>query len=52
MKDIINQLKKEIIGIILFTIIGLSLSTLLAQVNEQADNQDKTTGECYDEMQR
>jgi putative isomerase len=48
MKDIVNQLNKNIIQIILFIMLGSTLTSLFAQVN----NQNKTPEEYYNEMQR
>jgi putative isomerase len=48
MKDIVNQLNKNIIQIILFIMLGSPLISLFAQVN----NQNKTPEEYYNEMQR
>ena len=48
MKDIVNQLNKNIIQIILFIMLGSPLISLFAQVN----NQNKTPEEYYNEIQR
>jgi putative isomerase len=48
MKDLVNQLNKNIIQIILFIMLGSPLISLFAQVN----NQNKTPEEYYNEMQR
>ena len=52
MKNIFNQLNKNIIQIILFIMLGSTLTPLLAQVNKRANNQNKTPEEYYNEMQR
>ena len=52
MKDIVSQIKKNIIQIILFIMLGLTLTSLFAQENKRENNQNKTPGEYYNEMQR
>ncbi len=52
MKDIVNQINKNIIQIILFIMLGSILTSLFAQVNKRANNQNKTPEEYYNEMQR
>ena len=52
MKDIVNQIRKNIIQIILFMMLGLTFTSLFAQVIKRENNQNKTPGEYYNEMQR
>ena len=52
MKGIVNQINKNIIQIILFVMLGSTLTSLFAQVNKRANNQNKTPEEYYNEMQR
>jgi hypothetical protein len=52
MKDTVNQVNKNIIFLIVLITLGLSLATLIAQVNKRADYQNKTPEEYYNEMQR
>jgi putative isomerase len=51
MKDIVNQINKKIILIILVIILGPTLTSLFAQVNKP-NYQNKTPEENYNEMQR
>ena len=52
MKDIGNQLNKNSIRIILFIMLGSTLTSLCAQVHTRANNQNKTPEEYYNEMQQ
>ncbi len=52
MGNTVYQTNKKIIVLIVLIIIGLSFKTLFAQVNQRTNNQNKTPGEYYNEMQR
>ena len=51
MKDTVKKISKNIIQILLFIIIGSAVTSLFAQVNKPANNQNKTPDEYYNEMQ-
>jgi hypothetical protein len=52
MKNTVNQMNKQIIVLIVVIMLSFSFTTIFAQVNNRANNQNKTPGEYYDEMQR
>ena len=52
MKNIVNQIIKKTIALLVVIMLSLSFTTLFAQASKRANSQNKTPGEYYNEMQR